>query len=353
MRRSVDDILLRTSLSSSSLVEDIDAADRGRYECVVEYVDDVMQDLKKKEDEQHSALLGLPTWLEEDRSVLIDWMLAVRQKMSLRVDTYALAVGILDRFLSASFAFAPSTSSSAVVRNVNESFEENATAKKDESQRKGITVEHAAGAIMLAATLEEIFPPDTADMIQFCNQKYKKNGRRTERADRREREELFPFCEHNSLRTTSWKMASLLGFDLWTATWLSFLRRYSKASHNNTAVHDRAKAICSLLMQQYNKFVFQFKPSHIAAAAIYCANTQLEPAKKPWNKTLLYYTGYSKQQVEELVSAIDFLPFIATASASTSAPSTVSGTSVPSSAFGSAPNFSFLSTPRLPPLKPL
>lgn len=276
LRQSHDDgevgLTCSHTASSSSMIEDIDAADQHMYESIVEYVSDVVDDLRQKETKQHAALCAMSHQIESDRAKLLDWMLELRHRLSLRVDTYALAVGLLDRYVS------------SVLRR---------------GEMHGdpiVTIEHAAGAMMLAATLEETFPPETTEMVWLCRKAVE------QKADRR----LFYDCGHATLRTTSWKMASALDFDLWTTTWLHFLRRFSKASRSTKAQHDKAKAICSAMLEKYSEFVLCYRPSQLAAAAVMKTRMLTMPTQKEWNKTLAHYTGYSREEIAAIVNKMTF-----------------------------------------------
>lgn len=264
-------LICSQTASSSSVVEDIDAADENMYECIVEYVDDVISDLREKEKEQHALINAIPKQLEDDRFTLMEWMGAIRADASLRLDTFALAVGILDRYI-------------------------NALLRENQNLPDPIIgIEHAVGAMMLAATLEETFPPDTRDMKRLCERKVVSEGGPTR---------LFYYCDETKLRTTSWKMGNALDFDLWTPTWLHFLRRFSKASRNTRQQHTYAKNVCLHLGFYYAALVKKYPPSFLAAVAIMITRINIMPDKKRWNRTLQHYTGYSDDQIYRIAHPI-------------------------------------------------
>lgn len=280
-----------TLSTSSSIVEDIDANDAECSKCIVEYVGDVMRDLSLKECEQHAQLCALDAPTTRRREALIVWIDNVRQRSALLLDTMALAVAILDRFASHAFA-----------NNGATPFNTEAAAPAPPTEQS-LNVLHAAGSLLLAAALEETFAPSLDDMIWAC--KSPKN-----RPPIVDTEQCAAFLSVNALTSDALQrmtryMASTLNFDLWTATWLHFLRRFSRASQHSTSEHAHAKRYCIAALRRYATVVLPHRPSKVAAAAVYCTRAaDPERFRRPWSKTLNHFSGYSEEQVADIVQKI-------------------------------------------------
>ena len=79
---------------------------------------------------------------EKMRQVLIDWLIDVHYKYKMHQQTLAMAVNIIDRYLS------------------------EVAVPRSSLQLVGIT------AIFMAAKYEEIYPPDISDYVRVCNETY-------------------------------------------------------------------------------------------------------------------------------------------------------------------------------------
>ena len=262
-----------TTLSSSSLIEDIDENDSQRSKCIVEYVNDVMQDLLHKEKLQHSQLRPMSEEHNHCRSAILLWMHAVRERYALLLDTVVLAIAIMDRYFSAKIA---ETEAPNVVPQLE--------------------LIHAGAALLLAAALEESFAPDAKDIVAaFTAPRFRKSVAYQQHPMVFQRASMYT---EQSLCAATTAMAHTLQFDLWTATFLHFLRRYSRASQHSTGEHEFAKRFCLAALHHYEQAVLQFKPSQLAAAAVY--HTRINhPHRfpKPWSKTLTHFSGYEREHV--------------------------------------------------------
>lgn len=262
-----------SNVTSSTTVEDIDCDDADTCECIVEYVDDVFADLRAAEQRVHRALRPLAADAEAVRATLVRWMTDVRSRLKLRYDTLALAVALLDRYVSG-------------VECAD--FDAQAPAE-------GGRLALAAATLMLAATLEEQFPPESNDFVLECRRACRSGSFGAAR-------DGAAFSSVN-LRKVSWRVATALDFDLWTPHYLHFLRRFSKASQHDTVEHNAAKQLCELAAEHYAALLLRHPPSMIAAAAVYlvrgerAASSNVATNHKPWTSTLRHYTGYARHDV--------------------------------------------------------
>lgn len=130
-----------TTTASSSIVEDIDRDDRHSTHCHVEYVDDVFRNLRAGERRLQRLKRALPETVERQRRQIVDWMCQVRTQLCLRPDTLALGVALLDRY---------------------------AYLLVEQRDAAVLRISFGAGALMLASTLEEQFPPESRDFSFQC-----------------------------------------------------------------------------------------------------------------------------------------------------------------------------------------
>lgn len=248
-----------TTTASSSTIEDIDRDDAHSTHCHVEYVDDVFANLRAGERRLQALKRALPDTMSRQRRQIVDWMCEVRARLTLRPDTLALGVALLDRYAYHLVA-----------------------QRKSSSLRISI----GASALMLASTLEEQFPPESRDFSFQC---------RTFTGD-------AAVCQRDlsdeQLRQTSWRVARTLDFDLYTPHHLHFLRRFSRASGHTSDDHNRAKRACEQALRAHADLLLPYPPSLIAAAAVMYVRKRKRPEVKHWTRTLRHYTGYRRSVVE-------------------------------------------------------
>lgn len=308
-------VAARAVATTSSTTDDIDANDNESIECLVEYVNDTFRNLKQEEQRHRTALRPLRDAGQTDltgkmRALAIDWIFDVRLKFRMRSETLFLAVSLLDRYLSVGGAA------------------EAPIARTD-------LQECICAAMVLAATLEESYPVESRDYVLISANCF----------------------TAQALKTRSWRIAAALQFDLWSPNALHFLRRYSKASKNDTKQHTLAKYYCQSALLNYHSLIVCYLPSQIAAASILLArlahldkdtsttatttassttttasstttaratttttapnqgarsaisDTNSTPKKKnakPWSHTLNHYTGYSIDDIAECTAKLWF-----------------------------------------------
>lgn len=226
--------------------EDIDKWDADNPQQVTNYVGEIFDFFLKKEVEP--SVLPNTSYMENVqvdisstmRGVLIDWMQSCVVKFGLMSETYFLAVSLVDRFLSK---------------------------KKVSRQRLQLV---GVGALMLGSKYEEIYPPLVSDW------EYISGGA----------------CSKKEILFIEKAMLNTLEFDLTSPSPLHFLRRYSKAARSDSRIHTLSKYIIEVSPLFYS--LLKFKPSEIAASAVYIARSMAH--KDPvWNDTLQHYTTYTPE----------------------------------------------------------
>lgn len=189
------------------------------------------------------------------RTILVDWLIDVFINFSLRPETIFLCVQILDRFI----------------------------AKKPISRTKL----QLAGAcsLLIASKYEDVYAPEINDLIFVA-----KNS----------------FSESN-MKDMEECICKTLGFRFSLPSSFTFLQRYLKATFSRADLNeefDREEEhgviiieslyFCLLSLLSYE--CLQFKPSMIAASAMYLTFCRLE---MNWNEDLVRYTGYNAKDVSE------------------------------------------------------
>ncbi|RWW79794.1 hypothetical protein BHE74_00011900 [Ensete ventricosum] len=180
---------------------------------------------------------------EKMRAILIDWLIEVHYKFELMDETLFLTVNIIDRFLA----------SQSVVRK--------------KLQLVGVT------AMFLACKYEEVSVPVVEDLILICDRAYTK-------------EELLEM-ERLIINT--------LQFNMSVATPYVFMRRFLKAAADSDKKLELLSFfIIELCLVEYK--MLEFRPSLLAAAAIYTAQCSLR-GFRCWTKTCEMHTTYSEDQL--------------------------------------------------------
>jgi cyclin B len=235
--------------------DDIDLFDTEDAQCAVEYVQDIFAYLRAKEITESVE----PTYMDNQvdvnknmRGVLIDWMVEVCQKFRLLSETMFLSVHIVDKYMSTQ------------------------QVPRQRLQLVGIT------AMLVASKVEEICTPLVSDFVYVCD---------------------YSFSAEQIL-SLEVDMLTALGFNLTPATPLHFVRRFSKAARSDSRTHTLSKYITELALIEYA--MLQFKPSLIAAAAVYIARAMV--GRTPlWNDTLRYYTHFNESDLFDCVRTLNAL----------------------------------------------
>ncbi|WOL16781.1 G2/mitotic-specific cyclin-2-like isoform X2 [Canna indica] len=236
----MEDIVMET-------IPDIDICDREDPLAVVDYVEDLYSFYRKTEVTSCVS----PDYMsnqfdinEKMRAVLIDWLIEVHHKFELMDETLFLTVNIIDRFLARQ------------------------TVGRKKLQLVGVT------AMLLACKYEEVSVPVVEDLILLSKRTYT-------RAEVLEMEKLI---------------INTLQFNLSVRTPYVFMRRFLKAAQSDKKLELLSFFIVELSLVEYK--MLKFRPSLLAAAAIYTAQCTLKGFKQ-WTKTCELHTNYSEDQLLE------------------------------------------------------
>ncbi|KAJ0966747.1 hypothetical protein J5N97_023664 [Dioscorea zingiberensis] len=226
---------------------DIDANDMKNPMAVADYVEEIYGFYKSSE----ALSCVCPNYMtnqfdinEKMRGILIDWLIEVHYKFELMDETLYLTVNIIDRFLARQ----------AVVRK--------------KLQLVGVT------AMLLACKYEEVSVPVVEDLILISDRAYT-------RAEVLEMEKLI---------------VNTLHFNMSVPTPYVFMRRFLKAAESDKKLELLSFFIIELSLVEYQ--MLQFRPSLLAAAAIYTAQCTLRGFRH-WTRTSELHTSYSEEQLLE------------------------------------------------------
>lgn len=186
------------------------------------------------------------------RGILIDWLIEVHTRFHLLPETLFLAVNIIDRFLSEKVV------------------------QLDRLQLVGIT------AMFIASKYEEVLSPHVANFVHVAD-----DG----------------FSEAEILSAERVILAAL-NFDLSYPNPMNFLRRISKADNYDIQSRTIGKYLMEISLLDHR--FMAFRPSHVAAAAMYLARLILD--RGDWDDTITYYAGYTEKEIEPVFELmIDYL----------------------------------------------
>ncbi|CAH4031053.1 unnamed protein product [Pieris brassicae] len=241
-------------------IEDIDAGDNNPMLMSI-YIKDIYRYLTHLEEIypiEENYLKNQSIITGNMRATLIDWLVELQNQFSLLVETFQLAVGIIDRYLQA-------------VSNV----------PKEKLQLIGVT------AMFIASKYEEIYAPSIEDFAYITDNTYTKND--------------IIKCEKQIMIKLEFCLARPIP--------ISFLRRFVKAAHGTSKNHHLAKYLVDLCLVEYS--MAHYRPSELAAAAI-CLSLHLlssAPLEEVWSPTLSYYSGYSFSHIEPIIRKISKIVF--------------------------------------------
>ncbi|KAI1386961.1 A/B/D/E cyclin [Hypoxylon trugodes] len=186
------------------------------------------------------------------RSILIDWMIEVHTRFHLLPETLFLATNIIDRFLSQKVV------------------------QLDRVQLVGIT------AMFIAAKYEEVLSPHVSNYRMVSD-----DG----------------FSDAEILSAERFILETL-NYDLSYPNPMNFLRRISKADDYDIQSRTIGKYLMEISIVDYR--FLQFRPSHVAAGAMYLARMILDRGE--WDPTIAYYAGYTEEEIEPVFELmIDYL----------------------------------------------
>lgn len=201
-------------------VEDLDSEDLDDPLMAAEYANDIFEYLRDLECKSipnpqymnHQDDIGWRT-----RGILIDWLIEVHTRFHLLPETLFLTINIIDRFLSKKVV------------------------QLDRLQLVGIA------AMFIASKYEEVLSPHVANFKHVAD-----DG----------------FTEEEILSAERF-ILGILNFDLSYPNPMNFLRRISKADNYDIQTRTIAKYLMEISLLDHR--FMAYRPSHVAAAAIYLA----------------------------------------------------------------------------------
>ncbi|GJY39309.1 cyclin [Tanacetum coccineum] len=103
------------------------------------------------------------------------------------------------------------------------------------------------------------------------------------------------------------EVLDVLGFHLSVPTVQKFLRRFILAAQSSSKapvveLEYLANYLAELTLTEYS--FLKFRPSLVAASAVYLAKWTLDQIEHPWNSTLEHYTKYMASDLKETVVAL-------------------------------------------------
>merc|ERR1711970_1699061 len=238
-------------------VVDIDEKDLQNPQLCAEYTQDMYAYLRSVEPlsaVKANHLLGCSI-NEKMRAVLVDWLVEVQLQFKLLQETLFSTISIVDRFLAV----------------------EGLTITRSKLQLVGVA------AMFLASKVEEVYAPACSDFVYITDHAY----------------------TEDAIKQMEMKILQTLKFSLFEPLSIHFLRRYSKAGDVDVLQHSLAKYALELALVEYE--LVPVPGSKLAAAALCLSLTLLEPREKQnsvWGETLVYYSGYSKENLMSTVSRL-------------------------------------------------
>merc|ERR1712105_199906 len=238
-------------------VKDIDAEDSSNPQLCTEYALEIyayLKQLEKRGSVRPDYLAGCPT-SDKMRSVLIDWLVEGQIQFKLLQETLFLTVDTIDRFLAL----------------------EGKTLHRSKLQLVGVA------AMFLVSKIEEVYAPAVSDFVYITDNAY----------------------DEAEIRQMELRIIRALNFDLCQPIALNFLRRYSKAGDVDVLQHSLAKYTLEVCLLDYN--LVSTPGSLLAAASLCLSLLLLDPSQslevwlQSWNQTLSFYSGYTPEQVLEVV----------------------------------------------------
>ncbi|KAI9230607.1 MAG: cyclin-like protein [Piptocephalis tieghemiana] len=181
----------------------------------------------------------------ENRSTLVQWMIAVHDKFRLKAETLYLAVNIVDRFLSLRVA------------------------ALNKLQLVGIA------SLFAAAKYQETHAPSVYNYLYMCDHTYT--------AQQVYQAEIYIY--------------NIIRGDLGHPGPMPFLRRASKADEYCTESRTIAKYLCEIALVHPSLMPYHF--SQISAAGMWLARVMLK--RGPWDATMVHYTGYQEEELYPIV----------------------------------------------------
>ncbi|KAI1115392.1 cyclin-like protein [Nemania sp. NC0429] len=236
-------------------VVDLDSEDLDDPLMAAEYATEIFEYLRDLECKS----MPNPTYINHQddigwrtRGILIDWLIEVHTRFHLLPETLFLAINIVDRFLSKKVV------------------------QLDRLQLVGVA------AMFIACKYEEVVSIHVGNFKMIAD-----NG-----------------FEESEILEAERYILGVLDYDLSYPNPMNFLRRISKADNYDIQVRTIGKYLMEVSLLDHR--FMAYRPSHVAAAAIYLARLMLERGE--WDETIEYYSGYTEAEIEPVFELmVDYL----------------------------------------------
>ncbi|XP_058724829.1 cyclin-A2-2-like isoform X2 [Vicia villosa] len=244
---------LRTSVGFGIVDIDSEAKDSPVW---TSYAPDIYYNIHVKECEKR-PLANYMEKVQQDitptmRGILVDWLVEVSDEYKLVPDTLYLTVNLIDRFLSCRVI------------------------TRQRLQLLGVT------CMLISSKYEEISAPPLEEFVTITDNTYSKK-------------EILKMEK---------EVLNVLQFQLSVPTIKTFLRRFIHAAQSSYKVaypelEFMANYLAELALVEYS--LLQYRPSKIAASAVFLARWTLGQSEHPWNPTLEHYTNYKTSELKTTV----------------------------------------------------
>ncbi|KAL7718777.1 Cyclin [Entamoeba marina] len=227
---------------------DIDEEDKDDPFFMTEYVKDIYKILREEEEETKipdNFMNGHLYMKTQMRQKLVDWIAEISKTLGLLTETYLLSIYILDKYLSV-----------------------NKKIQRDRFQLVGVA------SVLLASKFEEYSYVIISDLVALTGDAY----------------------TPEMIKEMECEMINSLKFKIIRPTSLDFLRRFSRAANNDEIPHKCSRYLIELATMDH--VLMEMKPSCLAAASIYLGR-RICDIQPYWDQTLIYYTGYTEEEVKE------------------------------------------------------
>ena len=227
-------------------VEEIDRADEDDPQQAAEYIGDIIVNMKTEECHdmpRYSYMKQQVDINEKMRGILVDWIVEVHLRFKLLPETLFLTVNLIDRYL-----------------------------QKTQIMRTRLQLV-AVAALLIASKYEEIYVPELNDFVYISDNAYTK-------------EEILEM-ERSILIT--------LEFGITTPSSYRFLQRFCKVAKAKSQLFHLAQYLIELTLMEQR--MLEYKPSQVAAGALFLAIRILYRDMGLWTPQLEQYCGFSETQL--------------------------------------------------------
>ncbi|OMJ86986.1 hypothetical protein SteCoe_11384 [Stentor coeruleus] len=214
---------------------------------LLDYYSEEIYEYLKSIESHHKAKYGYMKQQtdisEKMRSVLIDWLVEVHFRFKLASETLFLAVNIIDRYL------------------------EKTPICRSRLQLIGVS------ALLIASKYEDIYPPETRDLVYITDKAYTK-------------EEILQ---------TEAVILKVLEYNITVPSAFRFLERYSRLAGCCEQQFALASYLQELALIDYN--MLKYPNSMNAAASLYLM-FKIKEVKPEWTEELKKASGYLEEQIK-------------------------------------------------------